>query len=136
MYQINKRFFIGIGIIEALCLIFWIFGAIGFPVWASAAITLVLNSAYFTLFFVGLKMINEEEDALQKQIEAHDPNLVFKISKEDSRSCSTFSATVTHGSLVKHFSFSLPFSPAAKILTKIRPCHYLYMIQEAKPEHI
>lgn len=83
MYQINKRFFIGIGIIEALCLIFWIFGAIGFPVWASAAITLVLNSAYFTLFFVGLKMINEEEDALQKQIEAHDPNLVFKISKED-----------------------------------------------------
>lgn len=83
MYQINKRFFIGIGIIEALCLIFWIFGAIGFPVWASAAITLVLNSAYFTLFFVGLKMINEEENALQKQIEAHDPNLVFKISKED-----------------------------------------------------
>lgn len=83
MYQINKRFFIGIGIVEALCLIFWIFGAIGFPVWASAAITLVLNSAYFTLFFVGLKMINEEEDALQKQIEAHDPNLVFKISKED-----------------------------------------------------
>lgn len=83
MYQINKRFFIGIGIVEAFCLIFWIFGAIGFPVWASAAITLVLNSAYFTLFFVGLKMINEEEDALQKQIEAHDPNLVFKISKED-----------------------------------------------------
>lgn len=83
MYQINKRFFIGIGIIEALCLIFWIFGAIGFPVWASAAITLVLNSAYFTLFFVGLKMINEEEADLQKQIEAHDPNLVFKVSKQD-----------------------------------------------------
>lgn len=83
MYQINKRFFIGIGIIEALCLIFWIFGAIGFPVWASAAITLVLNTAYFTLFFVGLKMINEEEADLQKQIEAHDPNLVFKVSKQD-----------------------------------------------------
>ena len=83
MYQINKRFFIGIGIIEALCLIFWIFGAIGFPVWASAAITLVLNTAYFTLFFVGLKMINEEEADLQKQIEAHDSNLVFKVSKQD-----------------------------------------------------
>ena len=83
MYQINKRFFIGIGIVEALCLIFWIFGAIGFPVWASAAITLVLNTAYFTLFFVGLKMINEEEADLQKQIEAHDPNLVFKVSKQD-----------------------------------------------------
>jgi hypothetical protein len=79
MYQINKRFFIGIGIVEALCLIFWIFASFK----AAAAITLVLNTAYFTLFFVGLKMINEEEADLQKQIEAHDPNLVFKVSKQD-----------------------------------------------------
>ena len=85
MYQINKRFFIGIGIVEVICLIFWIFGAIGFPVWAAAAITLILNSAYFTFFFVGLKMINEEDAELQKQIDAHDPNLVFKITKDDAK---------------------------------------------------
>lgn len=107
MYQINKRFFIGIGIVEALCLIFWIFGAIGFPVWASAAITLVLNSAYFTLFFVGLKMINEEEDALQKQIEAHDPNLVFKISKEDVEKFKKEGALMVDGKELVNRDFEL-----------------------------
>jgi hypothetical protein len=107
MYQINKRFFIGIGIIEALCLIFWIFGAIGFPVWASAAITLVLNTAYFTLFFVGLKMINEEEADLQKQIEAHDPNLVFKVSKQDIEKIKKEGALMVDGKELINRDFEL-----------------------------
>ena len=97
MYQINKRFFIGIGIIEALCLLFWILGAVGFPIWAAASITLVLNFLYFIFFFVGLKIINEDEAELQKQVDAQDPNLVIKISNNDAKKFKKEGALMING---------------------------------------
>jgi hypothetical protein len=107
MYQINKRFFIGIGIVEALCLIPWLFGIIGFPIWAAAIITLIFNAIYFISLFVGLKVINKEEIELQNQIKDYDPSLVFKISKEDAKKFKKEGALVIDGKELINKDFKL-----------------------------
>lgn len=85
MYQINNRFFIGIIIVEVFCSIFWIFCSIGLPLWAAAIITLFLNTAYFSLFFIGLKTINDlEEKSLEEDKKIGSENIIY-ITKEDAK---------------------------------------------------
>lgn len=81
MYQINKRFFIGIGIAELVCVIMWAFCAVGLPIWIAAITMLVLNSAYFSLFFLSLKALNDNENELKKKDEEIGEDNIIRITK-------------------------------------------------------
>lgn len=85
MYQINKRFFIGVGIVELVCIITWAFCAIGMPIWIAAITMLVLNSAYFLLFFLSLKALNDNEAALKKKDEEIGEDNIVHITEEQAK---------------------------------------------------
>jgi hypothetical protein len=85
MYQINNRFFIGIGITEFICVVCWIFCAVGLVVWIPAIVTLVLNALYFSLFFFGLKSINDEEKTIEAKNKQVGEENIIRITHEQAK---------------------------------------------------
>lgn len=85
MYQINNRFFIGVGITEFICVMCWSLCAVGIAVWIPAVLTLVLNSLYFSLFFLGLKAVNEEEKNIEEKNKQVGEENIIHITHEQAK---------------------------------------------------
>lgn len=85
MCQINNRFYIGIGIVESICTVFWVICAFGLPNWVAALVTFLLNSLYFSLFFFGLKSINKEEKEIEEKNKQVGKENILHISLEQAK---------------------------------------------------
>lgn len=85
MYQINNRFWIGVGIIEAGSIAIFSLCTIGLHIAVAMIFFIILNAIYFSVFFISLHNLNEHEKLNQKEEEKVGQENVFHISKQEAK---------------------------------------------------
>lgn len=85
MYQINNRFWIGVGIIEFISIAIFALCAIGLHIAVAMILFIIINGLYFSLFFISLHSLNEHEKLNQKEEEKIGQENIFHISKKEAK---------------------------------------------------